>query len=150
MRLSLGVTRSVESVASCRSSIVWDLMTAENCWGGRGAGGEAKTPMTLLGLLCGRREDGFWQRLCSSSLPLLLPELLVAAGDIAILTQFVGLPIASSSGNTSLFCGLPHLRLNGRRPLRFLGDGLSCFGSFFSGEGTTAPWSFARDPDFPL
>jgi len=113
-------------------------MRAENCWGGRGAGGEAKTPMALLGLLCGRREDSFWEWLCSSSLPLLLPELLVAAGDIVILLQFVGLLIASSSGNTSLFCGLPHLKLNGRRPLRFLGDGVSGFGRSFSTEGITA------------
>ena len=57
---------------------------------------------------------------------------------LVILLQFVGLLIASSSGNTSLFCGLPHLKLNGRRPLRFLGDGVSGFGRSFSREGITA------------
>jgi len=93
--------------------------------------------MALLGLLCGRREDSFWEWLCSSSLPLLLPELLVAAGDIVILLQFVGLLIASSSWNTSLFYCLPHVKLNGRRPLRFLGDGVSGFGRSFSREGIT-------------
>jgi hypothetical protein len=59
MRLSLGVTMAVESVTSCRLSIECDLIGAENSWGGRGAGGEAKASMALLGLLCGRREDGF-------------------------------------------------------------------------------------------
>lgn len=139
MRLSLGVTMAAESVSvtSCTSSIDWDLMWAENGWGGRGPGGEAKTPRALMGILSGRREDSFWERLCSSSLPLLLVELLVAAGDVVILLQFVGLLIASPSGYTSL----SHLKLNGRRPLRFLGDGVS---------GSGRSWSFAVDPDSPL
>jgi hypothetical protein len=75
----------------------------------------------------------------------LLPELLVAAGDNIILLQVVGLSTTSSSGYTSLFCALPHLKLNGRRPLRFLGDGVSGFGRPLAdgGDGVTAAGGFA-------
>jgi hypothetical protein len=81
----------------------------------------------------------------------LLPELLVAAGDTVILLQAMGLGLSttSSSGYTSLFCALPHLKLmNGRRPFRFLGDGVSGFGRPLTdgGDSITAAGGFAKDP----
>uniref|UniRef100_A0A8R7V4T5 Uncharacterized protein n=1 Tax=Triticum urartu TaxID=4572 RepID=A0A8R7V4T5_TRIUA len=85
-----------------------------------------------LSSLC-RLWQGMWvQHSCSSSFLLFDGELLVAAGDDSIL-HFVGLLLISptATGFSSLLCDSFWSMLNGRGPLRFLGEGFSGLASPF-------------------